>query len=238
MSNDDIGKKSHCFDFWYDLPSIIFLDDGKYSKNYKQFPRKQIMDALVSGISEIHPKLNELRVRRALSAKEILDIINYGKRPKDEFYLKKSNLYFHLQKLEDDSVIKVIEQIPTGKRFTTFYGRTAKIISPPIQSIKEEDMDDYNIFLDSEFKKLILTKNPNLDISELDSILNLAKNIKDRSAMEKLPDWLKEHESIIRDSDLDLRKLYELLDILIKYNDETVQALKKLRTLLGVEKFL
>lgn len=220
---------ANLFDFWVNIPVIKYYDKETYGKYFDQYPRRNILDILVTGIKEQHPISKIERVRRALSAKEIMDILNKDKTEEDDDYIKKSNLYFHLQKLEEINAIQVVEQIPTGKRFTTYYGRSAKIVTV---DDKQQHDPGYNIFSDPEFKKILKIIDPRLNSDEIEKALNLSNRIYNHSYFDLLNKWLEIHEKEIRESDLDIRKLFDLIGIIYRYDEKTLEGLSELKRML------
>ena len=229
------NEEAILFDFWQKLPVLETYDPELYAKIVEPKPRCDILDILVVGEQEIHPITNESRVRRALTAKEIMEKLNKGIENSDDRYVKKSNLYFHLQKLEDHGIIQVVVQLPTGKRFTTYYGRRAKIITI---SSKENYKMGYNILMEREFKTFLRRLNPELQDQELDRALNLVDRKNHYQSMTKLHLWLQNHEKELQDLDLDLRRLFDLMGLIIRYDRKTFEGLAKLSQYLKLDEFL
>ncbi|MHA2232333.1 MAG: hypothetical protein ACXAB4_07565, partial [Candidatus Hodarchaeales archaeon] len=127
------------YDFWESLPNVTFIEIT--GKNYKSHPvRPAIMAILREGIiEEGDNKEAEGKRRYGLNSQEILDLLNekdekirgkYGlndEKLRDFIPISKTNLYFHLDKLEKAGFIKEIAKILEGRHKVAYYGRTSRI---------------------------------------------------------------------------------------------------------------
>jgi DNA-binding PadR family transcriptional regulator len=160
-----------------------------------------------------------LQKRRALSAKEIGSILSneYGLK------VKKANLYFHLQKLEDLKLLQIVDTTRTGKRFTSYYGRTAGIF------LSEDDLKVmmYKIFNEENFKILIERLNNDVLPDEFaNTIKELNKlNLFDMSVFDT---WTTNNQTILGPLDIELYEFFRLFSIIYRFSKTVGVALNHL----------
>lgn len=227
--NEEFAK---LFDFWADLPVLLTLESDEYEKLLKPYPRGEILDILVEGMQENHPVTNELRSRRALSASEIMSKLNERASEKGVEEIKKSNLYFHIQKLEDNGLIEARFKVEKGKRTTHYYIRTAKIVTMDAHNKYD---DTANILNDKEFLKFLKILNPDVSLDEIQRATRLANKKNDWKKIDILRPWLREHERELRDMDFDMRKLFDLISTLLRFNEKTMEGLNLLSKYLKLD---
>ncbi len=229
-TTENAKELAKCFDFWKKVPVIMEFDYNKFNSIVEGEPRSLILDILVEGIEEKHPITGKIRIRRALSATEIYDRLNGNEKKgidgklSDDQQIKRNNLYFHLDKLLDNGIIKEITRIETGRRSTTYFGRAAKIIIPNYKQkhIKKEDALLYH----PDFKQLIRLINKDIDEKKLDYAIELASGKNDYSYTTALKQWIIEYEKYTYDLDLDLRKLFDLIGEILRFDEQTIHGLK------------
>lgn len=221
------------FSYWQSPDVEIYRElDSEQFKKLSQPIRHKILSILSMGIMDDNPLTKQRMRRHVLSAPEILEQL---KKQHDMPEVKKSNLYFHLQILEDEGVITVVDQIPTGKRFTTYYGRTSKIFyvknSPDIQVTMEKRINEFSMLRQGELKELILRMNPGQDLGEIETALSLADriNVQDPELFKK---WIKKNQQYTEGLDINFIAFHEFLSILNRYNEETIIGLSKLSKML------
>jgi hypothetical protein len=148
--------------------------------------------------------------------------------------IKKSNLYFHLQKLEEAGLVKMVDQIPTGKKYITYYGRTAKAFLPHMVGEKSKM---YEELLQEKLPLLIEKISPEVDLNEIND--TLAKSIipyfMDHSSINAAGEWLQTHQSKIIELDIDVRRIIDILKSISAFNPKTIEAMQKLMKLLKFE---
>ncbi|MCH8905510.1 MAG: helix-turn-helix transcriptional regulator [Candidatus Heimdallarchaeota archaeon] len=245
MSNEiiqaDTEETDHSIqiDFWTDLPIVKEFETDLYWKVVAPSPRGIIIDILVEGIWTIHPKTRDKRKRRALSATEILDRLNGNEkkgikgRLASEDIVKRTNLYFHLEKLEENEVIEVIDTTTTGKRTTTYYGRTAKIVIP------KGDLKHYHqnaVMNLDDFDELLTRINPDLKVTELKETKELASRIYNYGYSKQMDQWFSENQENLRGLEMDFRKLYDFLSILLRYDEDAIKGLRRIAKYLKLPK--
>ena len=199
---------------WEQTPLISIVPSADFRLLYQE-NRVLILKALNAGISE--PDYHY--TRHILTAQEILDFIQ--KNHNEEFKL--TNVYFHLQKLQEKGMIREVTQMGTGKRPKTYYGRTAKIF------LDTEDMG-YDLENDEFFQKvfMIVSKlHPELNESEIKKPFYDLNSFKWENIQKLLNNWFTEHKEILSSVDIDNTKLYVYLARLLDYFNEEYISLNK-----------
>ncbi|MHA2089783.1 MAG: winged helix-turn-helix domain-containing protein, partial [Candidatus Kariarchaeaceae archaeon] len=202
------------------------------SKVSLQIIRGAILDILAIGVDDVYPDTDEIMTRHALTAKELNESVN--ERIGDN--VKKSNLYFHLQKLEEVGLVKEIDKIPTGKRYIHYYGRTAKAYLVPGSSEKNEK---YQELLLVKFPQLIQKIQPNASEKEIGEVVEAVNEI----FLGKYPNtvlgqWLEAYQKHIIDLDIDIRRFIDLVIMISKYDVNTIHNIQKFVKLLKFDNLL
>lgn len=213
MSEEDITATFR--ETWEQTPLISVVPSADFKLLYQE-NRVLILKALNAGIAE--PDYHY--TRHILTAQEILDFIQ--KNHNEDFKL--TNVYFHLQKLQEKDMIREVTQMGTGKRPKTYYGRTAKIF------VDTEDMG-YDLENDEFFQKIFMIVgklHPELNVSEIKKPFYDLNSFKWENIQKLLNSWFTEHKEILSSVDIDNTKLYVYLARLLDYfNDEYITLNKK-----------
>ena len=143
--------------------------------------------------------------------------------------LKKSNLYFHLQKLEEDKFVREIGFVKAGKRHTAYYGLTAKIFSPTTLA----DHPMYPIVELEDFKVLISRISPN---SKSDDVIKTLSKLRmlNEYHVELFQMWTGMFVEALTDLSLDYSELSKLLMLTIRFNPITIKNLAYLAKVLHI----
>ncbi|MCY3412267.1 MAG: hypothetical protein INQ03_11590 [Candidatus Heimdallarchaeota archaeon] len=216
--------------YWANLPIIKEFEEATFKKMGQSSVRHAIITILSKGIEDEEPGSGRRVRRHVLSASEIMNILE-----SEDFDLKvkKSNLYFHLENLENIEAIKVVDQVPTGKRFTTYYGRTAKVFYVKNARMDDEKVKEYSPIRWSDFKSLLLRMNPDKEV-EIDKSLAQADGI-NKYDPNLFKNWIREFQKHTEGLDLNFVQFHGFLSILNRYtNDDTFEGLKKLAELLKI----
>lgn len=226
MSVEEMEIKKSFFDYWGHVENIVKLTQEQ-TKLVGQEIRAAIIDILALGIQDKDPMTDQPRKRHVLSAPELLEEIN----KRLDQPTKKSNLYFHLEKLEDAGLIKVVDQIPQGKRYTTYYGRTAKAFVPSDK--EDQDREKLGHLLEDDILVGLLDKISDKPVDEIEQTVDHVFGLYfQKCPDEKLSQWLDKYQEIALLLDLDVRSLYNLFDLVSKYDIETIKAFQKFAELL------
>lgn len=218
-----VEQLSKLFDFWDELPISKRIRSDSYSTILHSDVRGFIISILAKGVNEVHPRSQKNQKRRALNAKEIGAILDqeYGTK------VKKANLYFHLQKLEDVKLLHIVDTTRKGKRFTSYYGRTARIF------LSDDDLklSTYKIFGDENFTNLVISLNEDLSPGVLQSMLISLENL-NQFTIPIFEDWVREYQDLIRGLDLELYEFNRLFSVVYRFTPNVGAALQELAQLL------
>jgi hypothetical protein len=220
-------KKKNLFDYWDHLKPIRLLPQQTFDKT-KQEVRKAIAKALLLGIEDIYPGTDEKRKRHVLNAEEIRREVN--KNLVDT--VQKANLYFHLNELEKLEIVQVVEAISIdgSKRYTSFYGRTAKIylLDTP------KDKKEYKILDTPEFLSFLKEINPNLTEDKYNQVYELLDNINNFDHKPFIS-WFEKYNSQISSLDLDLTELHGLISFIKRFDANVFKGFAELAKLLDFD---
>lgn len=223
-----IEDEQPLYEYWNDLQVVKEIDTETFDTLLDQEIRSAIVDKLAVGIEDEFQ--DKKKIRHAMSATEIRKALN--KKRSEENKINSSNLYFHLQKLEEANLVTVVGQIPTGKRLTTYYGRTAKSFVP-----RYTEKEKGHLCKELANEALIpYTQqiNPDVAADEIEKIIKQANKINE-SNLQGYKEWIRENERSFRDIDLDFRRLLHLYNLLNNMDKDTFEALQKLSELLKVK---
>ncbi len=196
-----------------------------YDKTFSQSIRGAIVFVLKNGIMDEFPGTSEPRRRRVLSASEIKKEIE---KQLDE-PVKKANLYFHLEKLEKCGFVKEVDRIASGKRNTTYYGRTAKMFTP-----KYKGKIQFNLHKSDQFLEILQRLNPEVSLTQLHETVNSIDGF-NQYDMEAFIAWLEKEEQHLRGLDIDFVELSNGFSLLRRYSPKVIAGLAKLAKLLNLE---
>lgn len=223
QANKDEIRKTF-FDHWRDdIPLLLEIDQEMYESSQIQ-ARFEIIDVLAIGIDDIYPGTQEVKKRRVLNASEIKEEINKRLNHK----IKKSNLYFHLKKLEEIGFIELVNSLPYGKREIAYYGRTARAFVPKGESEKMK-----HILLDHEnVQTLIKDLNTSITDSQIVETLEKLSGIYTLDT-HGIVEWMNKNEDKLRSSEIDFRKLFEFLSVLQRHNQTVSEGIIEMAEMLG-----
>jgi DNA-binding transcriptional ArsR family regulator len=237
----------HFIDFWDDLELIKEMTTVEWGN--QSTVRHIIVGVLREGLLDTYPGTNKERVRHALSAKEILDRLNRmielkkeaGKIDESIKPVSKSNLFFHLKKLDENGYVQPIGSVSKEWRGTTlnttYYGRTAKIFihftedsGPYYKTISEKhEPQKFNDFLE-----LINRISPKASKISIDTAMKQVNNMNEESSKYFVM-WAKEHQDDFRGLEIDFPELLQIFSVIYRYNHETVDGLQTIAKLLKID---
>ena len=205
------GITSEFFSYWNKLPRIKYVRVSDYIESTDKKLRRMIMQSLTTGIADTNPETGKPQIRRVLSVKEIKESIN--QLLSDD--ILQSSLYFHLDKLEKNGLIQEVFTMRRGKRFTTFYGKTAHMLlfegEDDYETLLFESLKDNNIHeLLKEFNPKISPKAISKSIQELIEASN--------SDIDEFNEWVKSHETVINLSTHNIIDFYKLYSSILNRN--------------------
>ncbi|MFX0016478.1 MAG: hypothetical protein ACFFB2_15760 [Promethearchaeota archaeon] len=211
------------FDHWHEIPSSKYLDVSK-DKYYSHPVKREIVKLLREGIEDKSPD-GRSTVRHALNVQEIKDLL----RQRKDIIMSPTNLYFHLDSLQEMGFIKIVTALQKGRygrNKVKYFGRVARNL---FVSSEEVSISEYNERFD-EFKKLagLLDISLPRDYSELPQKLLETK----QHYYKVLGNWLVEHEELIVEENLNLGVLYDFLKLINGINPRFHELFDELFSLL------
>ncbi len=150
----------------------------------------------VLNIVEIVDAINGLNTEEKLQPQ--LQALPDGKK------VKKTALYHHRDVLVDLGLIAEVASVLEGKRYVTYYARTARAFIADSQD--EDKLDDFNDFVRKSAKAI----SPQSSDTKLEMMLK-AMNDARKQAHDAIVAWLEQHVDAINANDLDALQLYEFL---------------------------
>jgi DNA-binding transcriptional ArsR family regulator len=210
--------------FYKDLDKVKVIE---VPKDFNANPiRPAIMAILRNGVKD--QDLNQLRY--ALNAREIKDLLetdsnliqklkekkltsksrsSQTKKDKEEEDISYTNLYFHLNKLEEVGAINKVANVIERSHKIAYYGRTAHIILPSSPSYELKHYKD--IF--NEFGKFVQAIDPKIEIKDPLFITEKYYQLKSQR-QQVLATVLADYEKILLEKNIDMNKLFESFKIL------------------------
>ena len=204
------------------VPSLDFFELGESIPVVKMVPpetymaindhtiRNAIVYVLRKGI--LHEDV--ARRRYVLNINEIVTEINALRQQKklpphlqglrESKVVKKTALYHHRDVLVELDLIREVASVLEGKRYVTYYARTARAFIADSQDATK--LDAYNEFVRTSAKAI----KPKSSDVELDLMLQAMTDAR-LAAHQAIVLWLEEHVDIINANDLDALQLYEFL---------------------------
>jgi hypothetical protein len=224
------------FDYYEKIPIILEYEADEFQELYQQMTRGAIIKALGKGIEDYYPGTNEKKVRHALSAMEILEVVN--KLIKEDKHgkfaeigeIKKANLFFHLNKLEDAGFIKEIGVIKSGRRRTTYFGRTANIYI----TFGMDQMKAYTLFENETFIDLLKAMNPQKSEEQIRQTLTKLE-ILNNDTSKYFVEWIRKNEAYFKKYLINYVELLKIISLMHRFTHEAVDGLQELSELLHLD---
>ena len=191
------------YEHWANIEIIKYISKDTYI----ELDRQPIRDAIIKVLREGLPEGN--KKRHVLSLKELLPLVNnyLGKDESqlesDKMPLKLTSLYYHRDKLIEDQLLVEVAKFLEGKRYVSYYGRTAKAY------IGKGSEKEIIIKTTSFIRETIMTVNPEANYLELDSLLSELEN-KLTSMDDFMETWIKKNEIQLIKNDIDIIKLIDI----------------------------
>jgi DNA-binding transcriptional ArsR family regulator len=208
---------------WNNIPAIKETYDYSTFELMSQGVRSKIVDLLREGIMEYDPITKQSVLRHVFSAKELLNYVkkNLG------VEITLQNIYFHLSKLENASIITRTASIKEGRHSTHYFGRTARLFVNVGSPSEKEYLNDEKI---KRISELLGKINPDLPEETLLGVFNELKESTDESR-ERIKEWMAEYEKLIIDLNIDFRDLYEILFLIDRFDKSASEITRKISKL-------
>lgn len=214
------------FDHWDKISSYEYVDVPK-DKYYSHPVKSEIVRILREGIEEESPN-GKSKVRHALNVIEIRDILERRK----NIVMSPTNLYFHLDVLQEMGLIKIVATLqkgPHGRNKVKYFGRVARNLFVSSEAVSLSKYSEQFV----EFQKLanILQLSLPKNYSNLPQLLLKTK----QQFYKVLGNWLVDHEELIEREKLDLGILYEFLKMINGINPKYTDLFNEVFSLLKQE---
>lgn len=222
---DDKIVKVDFYSYWNKLTEIKVLNPAQFKK-IRQNIRSSIIKVLTLGIEDTNHSTGISATRRVLSANEINPKI-------DEILglkVKRANLYFHLQILEELDVVQIVGTITHNKKITSYYGRTAKAF---ILSGKK-DKKELDLLRNDDFLLLLKNLNPKIPENEIKAVIDNLLKIGDNETTQILS-WVDKYGTILQNSNVNFIELFQLITFLKIHIPDIRNAVNQLSELLLLE---
>jgi len=215
------ADRSILLDFWRRVPAIKRCDIALHEVG-RQIVRSIILETLRQGIEDTNETEEGIsNVRHALSAQELLEKVN--EQLTDS--IKLSNVYFHLQKLQDAGFVETVATLREGKHDVTYFGRTAKIFlfgEPQIT-----DLEDTSSPWIKSLTNLLTYLSPKINTETATTLIQeyMQASIASHNATVT---WIEKHEDLITQFNIDLQSLFRFFEAIGSSDAEIVKLRAKL----------
>ncbi|MHA2170946.1 MAG: hypothetical protein ACXAB7_13705 [Candidatus Kariarchaeaceae archaeon] len=223
-------NKQLLFDFWEQLPIVKEIDSKEQYLVEKSEIRDAIIKILSTGVESSHPETNEMRIRFALSAKEIFNEVKQ-RLPSSKIVLQ--NIYFHIEKLENHGFLQVITSLSQGKRLTSYYGRTSRMVLLRTDDIGD-DKKEYAFLQDEGLIALIQQISPKVSREQIEQSL-ISLDRLNKNSMNSFREWAESNKSAFRESSVDNESLFKLYNVIIRFNANVCTGLSELAKLMKID---
>ncbi|MFX0095803.1 MAG: hypothetical protein ACFFBD_28955 [Candidatus Hodarchaeota archaeon] len=218
------------YEYWDELPTIKTIDIAS-KVTISQKVRSAILTVLSNGvIDQIEIKKEEIRtnIRHVLTVREIQKEVNeYLQRDKKNA-IKLTNIYFHLQKLQDLGLVQEVTTILEGNHHVAYFGCTAKFFSSknPGEQIYREHSIGQNLVA------ILKDLRPNTD---KENVLKLINQILEREneMFDIVTKWVEKHEKEIKTTNIDFWALTVFLNRLNILDPKLEQLYSEINQLIG-----
>ncbi|MFX0113843.1 MAG: hypothetical protein ACFFB3_04800 [Candidatus Hodarchaeota archaeon] len=226
------------YSFWESLPEAAFIEiSEKISHSHPVRPA--IMKILREGIIEYFDRKKTEGIRRyALNSKEIMDILNTEDKEVREKYrlndmqlmevipISRTNLYFHLDKLEEFGFIKEVAKILEGRHKITYYGRTSRLF------FLEDPNKKLNYYKDllNEFSAFSKILGQRIDQEHVSQAVQEYAETR-RRYKQVIAKWIGKNSKQIYENNLDVNKIMKAILLISSTNPSIAVPLKKLNML-------
>ncbi|MHA1462503.1 MAG: hypothetical protein ACTSQ0_05485 [Candidatus Heimdallarchaeota archaeon] len=228
-SPNESEDKSILFDYWKTIPFIQVLSES--NPLVGSMVRMLIPKILMTGIEEEYPiNSGSKQIRYAMSVREIMVQLNIT--AKKHFNIDKefklTNVYFHLEKLEEAGLIQEVASLTTGKRKkTAYFGNTAIVF------IFREDSQ---IWRNEELLKFMTTAIPKFNKSvskpDLEKIVEQSDTNRSEEITNKIKVWYEENKEALLESNINYHALYVYLEMMLSSTPELQKLYAQLIELL------
>jgi hypothetical protein len=200
------------YTYWDELDIIVEVEAEIHQKLEKNILRDLIIKAISKGtVDEV---AGETKRRHALTVNEMIDIISDMTGEKHN----KSNIYYHLQILNDLGITQEVTTIKEGNIVTSYFGRTSKLIMAHLGGVAPNKQEELRKQLEyqPDFKKFLQRMQEKHGTEEsIDQLVDDMKQVREKLSDHErgFKEWISSSAPELVGLDLDLIKLFYL------YND-------------------
>ncbi|MFX0061543.1 MAG: hypothetical protein ACFFC7_05095 [Candidatus Hermodarchaeota archaeon] len=230
FTNSDSKKTQKLYEFWTEITPIKLIYTEKKRDTMNQPLRSLILKILRRGVidSDLSQEL-KTQIRYALNPKEILYLANQELERK----VKLPNIYFHLDKLQETGLIQQVVTLFDGRYEIRYFGRTAKFFLYLTPDAKEDRLNENTLPIFNSLYELTRSINPNVQKQEL-TLLFKQYLMNRRNQTEKIIEWIKKHENLLVEFNIDIADLYNFLKTLLS-DQQTFQTHQKISQLINLD---
>jgi len=211
-------NRSILFTFWKNLPIIKMIPSESFEYIRSHPIREAIVQVLRTGIEV------EEGTRHALTMNELKEPVEkILQQNQPDATLKLTAMYHHRDILIEKGFIREIAEFLEGKRYNSYYGRTARAF------IGEYDFEAKSKETNELTVTIIQHLQPDIDIDQLKEQLLLLEQEKYANHLALL-EWIKDHVNLINELDLDALEVYDVLSRYYPQSTENQHVMKTIRT--------
>ncbi|MHA2423921.1 MAG: winged helix-turn-helix domain-containing protein [Candidatus Thorarchaeota archaeon] len=205
-NSTDKADRDILYSFWDNLPKASFFDVEK--EILQSHPaRSQILRILKQGLEDG----SNGRIRYALSAQEIRKLL----KKRANITMSATNVYFHLNTLEEHKLIHVVSTILEKRHKVAYYGRSAQhLFIRPLESRLQSYVEQAE-----EFSKFAKALNLDFNYSKFESIPEKYHDIKSKRE-EVLGQWIIQNEEILEQKNLNMNRIFDFMKLIDSTNSE------------------
>ncbi|MHA2504679.1 MAG: hypothetical protein ACXAE3_17640 [Candidatus Kariarchaeaceae archaeon] len=223
------------FDHHINMGTFMEVSGEVFQELHTQTTRDIIIKILSKGMEDIHPKTLEPLRRYALSGAEILEKVNeYIASPECTCEslesVTKSNLFFHLRKLEEGGFVTEAGVIKSGRRNTTYYGKSHKVFI----TMESGSHKVFGLLKDPLFKQFLMDINPEITAEQIDTILS-ELDILNAGVSDYFMQWLQENSGPLQTYMFSFPDLFTIFGFIQRFRPETTTALQSLSDMLHID---
>lgn len=227
-----VASESAFVDYWQQIDIIRHFSGETLEGALDQPVRKAIIQILSEGHMVTFD--GEERKLRVMNASQLLKRINEMANETPNKYgleeIKRSNLYYHINALEERGFITEVGLIPKKNRLISYYGRTARVF---LLDYGQEHQPE--LLSDENLPKLVASINPELSGKEIDSIIEGLALMYRKVDTEPITKWIEDHERQLRQSDVDIRHLHNIFHKILAFDSATIEAMRKFASAMNLE---
>ncbi|MHA2091906.1 MAG: hypothetical protein ACW98K_13715 [Candidatus Kariarchaeaceae archaeon] len=226
----NVENKKLLFDFWEQLPIVKEVDSKEQYLVEKSEIRDAIIKILSTGVEASYPETDEIKIRFALSAKEIFNEVKQ-RLPSSKIVLQ--NIYFHIEKLENHGFLQAITSLSQGKRLTSYYGRTSRMVLLRTKDL-ENDKKEYAFLQDEGLIALIQQISPSASREQIEQSL-ISLDRLNKNSINNFREWAESNKSAFREISVDNESLFKLYNVIIRFNADVCTGLFELAKLMKID---